>query len=141
MLSECFPSKIPIKKVSKHIWRMWDTNFDGFIDFQEFMLALHVMSVGSPEENLRQIFRVFDMDNNGVIDMSEMRIVVKDFSKLELERDDNLQETDVALQAFREMDENVDGKVTLEEFVNACLAQRKCSAMLALKIIDIFIAK
>ena len=34
---------------------------DGKIDFTEFMTVLHVMSCGTSEENLRQIFRVFDV--------------------------------------------------------------------------------
>ena len=30
---------------------------DGHIDFREFMIVLYIMSSGSPEENLQQIFR------------------------------------------------------------------------------------
>ena len=56
---------------------------DGHIDFREFMIVLYIMSNGSPgndkdaslmilmktspEENLKQIFRVFDINNDGTI--------------------------------------------------------------------------
>ena len=31
------------------------------------MIVLYIMSNGSPEENLKQIFRVFDINNDGTI--------------------------------------------------------------------------
>ena len=40
---------------------------DGHIDFREFMIVLYIMSNGTPEENLKQIFRVFDINNDGKI--------------------------------------------------------------------------
>jgi hypothetical protein len=46
---------------------------------------------------------------------------------------------ELAINAFREMDINLDGQVTQEEFLRACLAHKKISIMLALRIIDVFI--
>ena len=43
--------------------------------------------------------------------------------------------------AFNEMDENHDGAVSQSEFIEACMAQKKFSTMLTLKIIDVFIAE
>ena len=31
------------------------------------MIVLYIMSNGTPEENLKQIFRVFDINNDGTI--------------------------------------------------------------------------
>ena len=39
------------------------------------------------------------------------------------------------------MDENHDGAVSQSEFIEACMAQKKFSTMLTLKIIDVFIAE
>jgi len=123
-------------KISKHIWRMYDTNKDGFIDFREFMMVLYVMSHGNSEENLRQIFRVFDINNDGNIDLDEMKRIVKDL----LKHDGEIKNVEsISESAFYEMDENKDGKINQVEFSNACLAKRKCSTELALKIIDIFV--
>jgi hypothetical protein len=36
---------------------MYDSNGDGYIDFREFMVVLYIMSNGTPEANLKQIFR------------------------------------------------------------------------------------
>lgn len=45
---------------------------DGHIDFREFMIVLYIMSNGTPEENLKQIFRVFDINNDGDLSKKKM---------------------------------------------------------------------
>ena len=130
------------EKLSKHIWRMYDTNQDGHIDFREFMIVLYVMSNGSPEENLKQIFRVFDINNDGKINLAEMKRIVNDLFKLIDEKDvENASKEILVQSAFSEMDEDGDGEISQEEFIKACLSQKKFSTMLTLKIIDIFITK
>ena len=37
------------------------------VDFREFMLALCVMRTGTAEENLKQIFRAFDVNSDGKV--------------------------------------------------------------------------
>merc|ERR1739838_404844 len=125
-------------KLSQHIWRIYDTNMDGFIDFKEFMMALYVMSSGSSEENLQQIFRVFDINSDGTIDMEEMKRIVKDLSKHDGEYTDSKKIAKLSSSVFYEMDENEDGKISQEEFSKACLQRKTCSTSLALKIIKIF---
>ena len=46
------------------------------------MIVLYVMSNGTPEENLRQIFRVFDINNDGKISVAELKRIVKDLFHL-----------------------------------------------------------
>ena len=138
MLTQCFPTSTA-KKLSKHIWRIYDTNQDGLIDFREFAVALHTMSFGSSEDNLSQIFRVFDIDCDGEIDHDEMKQILKDLLKVENEKVDNKSLESLARSAFSEMDENEDGFISRNEFIEACLAQKKVATMLALKIIQIFL--
>lgn len=145
MIQTCYPST-DTDKLEKHIFRMYDTNGDGYIDFREFMIVLYVMSSGSPEANLRQIFKVFDINNDGTISLKELKRIVKDLYSLFTVKEheesldpESASEEVVAQLAFNEMDKNNDGKVTKEEFVKACLSQEKFSTMLALKIIDVFV--
>ena len=67
MITTCYPDMTNCKKLEKHIFRMYDTDGDGTIDFREFMVLLYIMSSGTPEENLGQIFRIFDKNNDGSI--------------------------------------------------------------------------
>ena len=55
---------------------------DGHIDFREFMIVLYIMSNGTPEENLKQIFRVFDINNDGFISLEELQRIVEDLFHL-----------------------------------------------------------
>eukprot|EP00091_Calanus_sinicus_P011566 TRINITY_DN26129_c0_g1_i1.p1 TRINITY_DN26129_c0_g1~~TRINITY_DN26129_c0_g1_i1.p1 ORF type:complete len:118 (+),score=52.92 TRINITY_DN26129_c0_g1_i1:25-378(+) len=112
----------------------------GLLDFTEFMLVFHIMSDGTVEEVLTKIFRVFDVNSDGVISIKEMNKLIKDMYGLLKTEDPNIAAKDmIAKTAFAEMDKNKDGKVTKEEFVTACLGQEEISKMLALKIVDIFV--
>ncbi len=44
--------------LEKRIFNMYDSNGDGLISFKELMVVMFIMSSGTPEENLRRIFRV-----------------------------------------------------------------------------------
>jgi len=110
--------------------------------YREFMIVLYVMSSGTPQENLKQIFRVFDINNDGSISAKELKRIVKDLFHL-LSKEDNpdkASQDTLAELAFKEMDADFDGKITEQEFVSACMGQEKISSMLALRIIDVFVA-
>merc|ERR1712025_1258392 len=119
---------------------MYDSNKDGHIDFREFMIVLYIMSNGTPEENLKQIFRVFDINNDGTITLKELQKIVRDLFLLINETNADKASQEVLVKtAFNEMDENHDGKISQLEFIEARMAQKKFSTMLTLKIIDVFI--
>ena len=140
LMKKCYPDQ-DIEKLEKHIFRMYDINSDGKIDFREFMIVLTVISKGSPRENLEQIYRIFDINNDGSISKKEIHRVVKDLFALMGKEDNPTNATDKALAdiAFQEMDTDHDSKVTKEEFIAACEGHEKISTMLALKIVDIFV--
>merc|ERR1712001_563249 len=135
MLSESIP-EADTSGLVEHVWRIYDTNLDGEIDFREFMLALSVMSKGSAEDNLRQIFRLFDVNSDGKVERSELGSVAEELSKL----GSGEVKEELVQRAFNEMDADMDGGITQEEFVSACLQQRVAATSLALKVIEIFVA-
>jgi len=135
MLSESIP-EADTSGLVEHVWRIYDTNLDGEIDFREFMLALSVMSKGSAEDNLRQIFRLFDVNSDGRLEREELSRVVSELRKVGA-----VEEEDLVATAFTEMDANMDGSITQEEFVAACLRanQGSASKTLALTVVEIFV--
>jgi len=139
MMTKAMPKK-DASKMEKHVFRIYDSNNDGYIDFIEFMLIFHIMSDGTPEEVLDKIFRVFDVNSDGSITKKEMARLIKDMYGLIKSEDPEAQSKDlIAKSAFAEMDQDGDGKITCAEFTAACLSQEQLSKMLALKIIDIFV--
>ena len=107
-------------------------------------------------EVLEKIFRVFDLNSDGVVTTDEMNKIIgvnifyqtkfevtnHGQDMYELLRNSNstsLSQNDVLVSVFKEMDKNNDGKISCDEFVAACLGQEHISKMLAIKIIDIFI--
>merc|ERR1712183_485749 len=139
MMEKALPKK-DASKMEKHVFRLYDANNDGYIDFTEFMLIFFIMSDGAPEEILTKIFRVFDVNSDGSITQKEMTKLIKDMYGLLKTEDPNIAAKDlVAKSAFAEMDKDQDGKVTAAEFISACMGQDEFSKMLALKVIDIFV--
>ena len=62
---------------------------------REFMVVLYVMSNGSAEENLRQIFRIFDINSDGTISQKELQKIVKDLFHLLKKDGDPAKESEV----------------------------------------------
>jgi len=122
--------------MEKHIFRIYDTNKDGHIDFIEFMVVFHVLSEGTPEAVLKKLFRLFDVNSDGSISKKEMVRLVNDLHGLS-----SVQESRETLAdtAFKEMDKDGDGNVTCDEFVSAVLNEEKVSKLLTMNVIDVFI--
>ncbi|XP_035208201.1 frequenin-1-like [Stegodyphus dumicola] len=114
-----FPQGDPSKFASL-VFRVFDENKDGAIEFEEFIRALSVTSRGSLEEKLVWAFKLYDVDNDGYITREEMYSIVDAIyqmlgnqAKVEDSEDDPKKRVD---RIFEQLDKNHDNQLSLEEF-------------------------
>lgn len=126
-------------KMECHVFRIYDVNNDGYIDFVEFMVVYSIMAGGSPREILGKIFRLFDENSDGAITREEMERLVSDMYGLLKRKNPNCLAVElIKSSVFTEMDSDRDGLVTKEEFITACLAEQDFSKLLSSAALDIF---
>jgi len=112
----------------EHVFRTFDTDCNGYIDFKEFLLAISVTSSGTARQKLECTFRMFDIDGNGTVDVREMVKIVEAIYKMlgpEVVISVEGSPKKCARKIFEKMDSNQDKQLTLNEFVDGCLTDRE----------------
>ncbi|XP_066520856.1 recoverin b [Hoplias malabaricus] len=71
-----FPNADP-KAYAQHVFRSFDSNSDGTLDFKEYIVALHLTSSGKCIQKLEWAFALYDVDKNGTITKNEIHEIVK----------------------------------------------------------------
>ncbi|XP_014118045.1 PREDICTED: ubiquitin-conjugating enzyme E2 S isoform X1 [Pseudopodoces humilis] len=80
-----FPNSDP-QGYARHVFRSFDTNDDGTLDFREYIIALHLTSSGKTHLKLEWAFSLFDVDRNGEVSKSEvLEIITAIFKMIPLE--------------------------------------------------------
>jgi len=160
LMSEILPTiEDKMEKLGNHIFRVYDLNNDGYIDFIELMVVYHVMTGDSFENVLGSIFRLFDENGDGTISIKEMQRLIKDLYQLLVANQNpdgwslssQLLQVDpqevmtqlkswdeIAMEVFKEMDKNGDKKISMEEFITACLADGGFAKLISNTVVNIF---
>uniref|UniRef100_A0A8C2SPR8 Recoverin n=1 Tax=Coturnix japonica TaxID=93934 RepID=A0A8C2SPR8_COTJA len=84
-----FPNSDP-QGYARHVFRSFDTNDDGTLDFREYIIALHLTSSGKTHLKLEWAFSLFDVDRNGEVSKSEVLEIITAIFKM-IPEDERLQ--------------------------------------------------
>ncbi|XP_030072463.1 guanylyl cyclase-activating protein 1 [Microcaecilia unicolor] len=100
----------------EQMFRTFDMNKDGSIDFMEYVAALSLVLRGKIEQKLRWYFKLYDVDGNGCIERHELLNILKAIRAINgCDRD--ISAEDFTNRVFEKIDANGDGELSLEEFV------------------------
>ena len=98
------------------IFHALDQNKDGFIDFYEFCTGLSLFAGPSPKEKkIAFLMKIFDFDDDGFIDESDLVSTVKLIIGNKLT---DSQITDIARAEIAHNDKDCDCKLSYDEFVH-----------------------
>merc|ERR1719509_128769 len=135
LMSEALPkTKDKMEDLTNHVFRVYDSNNDGYIDFVEFMVVYHVMAQGQIDDVLEKIFQLFDVNGDGTISHLEMKQLVKNLFELV----HGTPKDEIVNGVFKEMDTNEDNQITKEEFIAAYHANGGYTKCITLRVLDIF---
>ncbi|XP_062330711.1 recoverin b [Osmerus eperlanus] len=124
-----FPDADP-KAYACHVFRSFDSDSDGTLDFKEYIVALHLTSSGKTIQKLEWAFNLYDVDRNGSITKNEIHEIVKSiFNMISKEDQKNLPEdentpekrTDKIWDFFGKKEND---KITEGEFIQGVMANK-----------------
>ncbi|EDO37926.1 predicted protein [Nematostella vectensis] len=127
-------------KLAACVFRRFDVNRDGKIDFREFMCSLSVSTRGTMEQKLRWAFSIYDVNGDGFITKQEMFRIVDalyrtagdnpDTSPGLISQWDELTPEERTLKVFRNFDTDRDGVLSLTEFLEGAKRDKTIALML-----------
>ena len=109
---------------AQHMFRRFDLNGDGAIDFKEFLIILSITSRGDMHEKLRWAFHLYDVNNDGYVTKDEMIEILACIDKTGSDIsmiNDKMTPKERTEKIFDKMDMNKDGKLSIKEFVDGII--------------------
>ncbi|RNA03141.1 Neuronal calcium sensor 2 [Brachionus plicatilis] len=120
-------------KFCSHVFKVFDADGSGEIDFTEFLLAISVTAQGDIRKKLQMAFKMYDMDRNGKIDKKEMEKIITAIYDLvgEENRSGENSPSERVKMILKKLDTDQNGFLTQDEFVEGCLSDSYMRSLLA----------
>lgn len=101
------------------MFRTFDTDGDGKVDFLEFLTGLCMTDSDDVNEKIEWAFKMYDVDGNGTISMDEVKKLSMAYYKMIYGYENQEESEVVAKELFQLMDKDNDEKITFQEFNDA----------------------
>ncbi|KAI3389149.1 hypothetical protein SNEBB_009812 [Seison nebaliae] len=118
-----------VEKICGFVFRAFDGDKNGTIDFSEFLISVCANSQGDSREKLEFAFKIHDVNKDGYITPKEMESVLKAMNTLS---DGKLKSSpkEKVKNVFRIMDTNHDKKLSIDEFINGIMGDEELKNLL-----------
>ncbi|XP_038045716.1 Kv channel-interacting protein 4-like isoform X1 [Patiria miniata] len=106
------------------VFNSFDTDHNGSITFEEFVMGLSVLSRGTLNDKLNWAFNLYDINGDGYITREEMLSIIQSIydmmGKYSEPTSEDITPGEHVERVFQKMDLNKDGVVTIDEFLDSC---------------------
>ncbi|CAF1016731.1 unnamed protein product [Rotaria magnacalcarata] len=104
--------------ISDHIFRAFDVDGNGYVEFGEFLLGFAISSRGDLRSRLDYAFECYDLDSNGYLTEGEIAPVLRAmYTLLGIQHVQDYPPEEVAKDLMNKLDVSKDGRVTKDEFI------------------------
>lgn len=111
------------KKFSKQVFKVFDNNNSGYIDFKELMLCMSVTTEGDIRKKLELTFKLFDLNSNGYIDEKEIDLILDAiYDLLDYEKTGSNSPKERIKIIMERLDRDMDGKLSRDEFIEGLIS-------------------
>ncbi|CAB0005684.1 unnamed protein product [Nesidiocoris tenuis] len=135
--SQFFPQGANSSQYATYVFHTLDQANTGTLSFQDLVRGLSVLCRGSVEERLKWTFTLYDINKDGKITREELADVITSvynllgrLSPLQCDEDHETLASKIDV-IFQRLDQNNDGVVTWEEFLEACTADETITSSMA----------
>ncbi|XP_062339819.1 calsenilin-like isoform X1 [Osmerus eperlanus] len=118
------------------LFNAFDSDRNGSIRFEDFVIGLSVLLRGSVTEKLRWAFNLYDINKDGYVTKEEMLAIMTSiydmmgrYTSPSVRDDDPVEHVE---KFFQKMDRNRDGVVTIDEFIETCQKDENIMASMQL---------
>lgn len=130
---ETFPNGNP-DQFAEHIFKTFDTKNRGYIDFRQFLTTLSAQLKGSFEDKLKWLFGLYDADASGYVTKNDLLSMItalydlKGGGAVQDQEQHGIEE--VVEHVMKQADNNQDGNISLQDFMNAALTSNTFAVLL-----------
>jgi len=112
----------------------YDLDGDGKIDFEEFMKINVIFASRNTDEAINTIFNLIDRDDSKYISKEELTFVTNAiYNSLTHDEKDDLTREQLVEEIFSEIDDDRNGEISREEFLQIMHSKTNRSAIILLK--------